>query len=252
MSYNKIALVTGASGGLGKEMAIKLAEKGIDVVITYKTRETEALETIEFIKRMGQNAAAIHLDMSLFKSLDDFVTKFKNTLQDEFKSEGFDFLINNAGMGATVAFENVTEEIFNEFMDVHFRSVFFLTQKTLPLIRTSGRIINISSSTTGYCVPGYVVYASFKGAVEVFTKYLAFELGKKGITANAVAPGPVETDFNNAAIKNNPERKKYLAALSPLNRVGQVDDIGGVIAFLCSEESKWINGQTIKVNGGLG
>jgi NAD(P)-dependent dehydrogenase (short-subunit alcohol dehydrogenase family) len=190
--------------------------------------------------------------MSLFKTLDEFVAKFKNTLQIEFKSEGFDFLINNAGMGATVPFENVTEEIFNEFMDVHFRSVFFLTQKTLPLIRTEGRIINISSSTTGYCVPGYVVYASFKGAVEVFTKYLAFELGKKGITANAVAPGPVETDFNNASIKNNPDRKKYLAALSPLNRVGQANDIGGVIAFLCSEEAKWINGQTIKVNGGLG
>ncbi len=252
MSKNKIALVTGSSGGLGKDMALKLAEKGIDVIITYKTREAEALETVDFIKQMGQNAAAIHLDMSLFKSLDVFVSEFKKILNDEFKSEGFDFLINNAGMGATVPFENVTEEIFNEFMDVHFRSVFFLTQKTLPLIRTGGRIINISSSTTGYCVPGYAVYASFKGAVEVLTKYLAFELGKKGITANAVAPGPVETDFNNAAIKNNPDRKKYLAALSPLNRVGQAEDIGGVIAFLCSEESKWINGQTIKVNGGLG
>lgn len=251
MSLNKIALITGASGGLGKDMAIKLAEKGVNVILTYKTREAEAQETVDLIKKMGQKAAAIHLNMSLFESLDAFVSAFKKMLQVEFESEGFDFLVNNAGMGATILFEDVTEKTFNEFMDVHFRSVFFLTQKTLPLIRSGGRIINISSSTTSYCVPGYSVYASFKGAIEVLTKYLAFELGKKGITANAVAPGPVETDFNNGAIKNNPDRKKYLAALSPLNRVGQADDIGGVVAFLCSEEAKWINGQTIKVNGGI-
>ncbi len=251
MSLNKIALVTGASGGLGKDMAIKLAEKGVDVILTYKTREAEANDTVNLIKNMGQKAAAIYLDMSLFESLDAFVSEFKKMLQVEFESEGFDFLVNNAGMGATILFEDVTEKSFNEFMDVHFRSVFFLTQKTLPLIRSGGRIINISSSTTSYCVPGYSVYASFKGAIEVLTKYLAVELGKKGITANAVAPGPVETDFNNSAIKNNPDRKKYLAALSPLNRVGQADDIGGVVAFLCSEEAKWMNGQTIKVNGGL-
>lgn len=154
-------------------------------------------------------------------------------------------------MGATVPFLEVTEEIFNDFLQVHFKSIYFLTQKFVPYINEGGRIINISTGTTRFLNPGYSVYASMKGAVEVFTKYLAKELGAKGIGANVVAPGPVETDFNNAMISSNPQLKGVLSSLSPLGRVGYADDVGGVVSFLCTEEAKWINEQRIEVSGGI-
>ena len=154
-------------------------------------------------------------------------------------------------MGATVPFLEVTEEIFNDFLQVHFKSIYFLTQKFVPYINEGGRIINISTGTTRFSNPGYSVYASMKGAVEVFTKYLAKELGAKGIGANVVAPGPVETDFNNAMIRSNPQLKGVLSSLSPLGRVGYADDVGGVVSFLCTEEAKWINEQRIEVSGGI-
>ena len=154
-------------------------------------------------------------------------------------------------MGATVPFLQVTEEVFDDFLNVHFKGVYFLTQKCIPFINAGGRIINISTGTTRFSNPGYSVYASMKGAVEVFTKYLAKELGAKGIGANIVAPGPVETDFNNGAIRSNPQMKTVLSSLSPLGRVGEATDIGGVVAFLCSPEAAWINGQRIEVSGGI-
>jgi NAD(P)-dependent dehydrogenase (short-subunit alcohol dehydrogenase family) len=247
----KIALVTGGSRGLGKEMALSLAAKGIDVVLTYRNKEEEAQQTVKSIEGYGRKAAALHLDMSDFKSLDKFVSGLNSTLQSTWNTSTFDFLINNAGMGATVPFEQVTEELFNDFLNVHFKGVYFLTQKCLPHINSGGRIINISTGTTRFSNPGYSVYASMKGAVEVFTKYLAKELGAKGISANVVAPGPVETDFNNAAIRSNPQMKGVLSNLSPLGRVGTANDIGPVVAFLCTEEASWINGQRIEVSGGI-
>jgi NAD(P)-dependent dehydrogenase (short-subunit alcohol dehydrogenase family) len=247
----KIALVTGGSRGLGKDMAISLAKKGTDVILTYRTNEEQAKDVVKEIEAMGRNSAALHLDMSDFKSLGSFVQSVSSTLQSKWNSNKFDFLINNAGMGATVPFAEVTEELFTDFLNVHFKGVYFLTQKTLPLLNNGGRIINISTGTTRFCVPGYSVYASMKGAVETFTKYLAKELGEKSITANIVAPGPVETDFNSAAIRSNPQMKGFLSSLSPLGRVGSANDIGGVVAFLCSEEASWINGQRIEVSGGI-
>ena len=189
--------------------------------------------------------------MGDFNSLDSFVQQVLSTLQSKWHSSTLDILINNAGMGATVPFEKVTEELFNDFLNVHFKGVYFLTQKLVPYINRGGRIINISTGTTRFSNPGYSVYASMKGAVEVFTKYLAKELGAKGISANVVAPGPVETDFNNAAIRNNPQMKNTLSGLSPLGRVGSANDIGPVVAFLCTEEAAWINGQRIEVSGGI-
>ena len=247
----KIALVTGGSRGLGKDMAISIAKKGFDVILTYRNNEEDAKQTVATIEQWSQKAIALQLDMGDFFSLDGFVQNVTEVLQKEWDTNSFDFLINNAGMGATVPFEKVTEEIFNNFLNVHFKGVYFLTQKCLPLINQGGRIINISTGTTRFCVPGYSVYASMKGAIETFTKYLAKELGVKGITANVVAPGPVETDFNNAAIRSNPNMKGVLSSLSPLGRVGQADDIGSVVAFLCTEDAKWINGQRIEVSGGI-
>lgn len=247
----KIALVTGASRGLGKSMAINLAKKQIDVIITFRNNAEEAQQTVEEIKQLGRKAVALQLNMSDFNSLDSFMQQLLQTLQSEWNTNAFDFLINNAGMGATVPFEKVTEELFDEFLNVHFKGVYFLTQKCVQHMNTGGRIINISSGTTRFSNPGYSVYASMKGAIEVLTKYLAKELGAKGIGANVVAPGPIETDFNNAAIRSNPQMKERLSSLSPFGRVGYADDIGSVVAFLCTEEAKWIDGQRIEVSGGI-
>jgi NAD(P)-dependent dehydrogenase (short-subunit alcohol dehydrogenase family) len=247
----KIALVTGASRGLGKEMAISIAKKGIDVILTYKTNAADAAETVSEIEKLGQKAVSLQLNMSDFSSLTNFVQVVSETLRSEWNTSSFDFLINNAGMGATVPFTEVTEELFTDFLNVHFKGVFFLTQKCIPFINTGGRIINISTGTTRFSNPGYSVYASMKGAVEIFTKYLAKELGVKGIGANVVAPGPVETDFNNAAIRSNPQFKGMLASITPFGRVAAANDIGGVVAFLCTEEAKWVNGQRIEVSGGI-
>ena len=251
MTQKKIALVTGGSRGLGKDMAISLAKRGVDVVLTYRSKKEEAENTVKEIAQLGQKAIALHLDMSEFASIDPFVKAVKDTLKTEWDVTAFDFLVNNAGMGATVPFLQVTEPLFDEFLNVHFKGIYFLTQKCVPMMNEGGCIINISTGTTRYSNPGYSVYASMKGAIEVFTKYLAKELGQKGIRANVVAPGPVETDFNNAAIRNNPQAKTMLASLSPLGRVGRADDIGGVVAFLCSGEAGWINGQRIEVSGGI-
>jgi NAD(P)-dependent dehydrogenase (short-subunit alcohol dehydrogenase family) len=251
MTQKKIALVTGGSRGLGKDMAISLAKRGVDVVFTYRSKKEEAENTVKEIAQLGQKAIALHLDMSEFASIDPFVQAVKDTLKMEWDVTAFDFLVNNAGMGATVPFLQVTEPLFDEFLNVHFKGIYFLTQKCVPMMNEGGCIINISTGTTRYSNPGYSVYASMKGAIEVFTKYLAKELGQKGIRANVVAPGPVETDFNNAAIRNNPQAKTMLASLSPLGRVGRADDIGGVVAFLCSGEAGWINGQRIEVSGGI-
>ncbi|MES2775235.1 MAG: SDR family oxidoreductase [Bacteroidota bacterium] len=247
----KIAIVTGGSRGLGKDMAISIAKKGIDVMLTYNSNEELAQETVATIESMGRKAVALHLNMGDFASLDGFVQQVMNSLQNTWNTTSFDFLINNAGMGKTVPFLEVTEAMFNEFLDVHFKSVYFLTQKMVPHMNSGGRIINISTGTSRFSNPGYSVYASMKGAVEVFTKYLAKELGPKGIGANVVAPGPIETDFNSGAIRNNPQMKGVLSSLSPLGRVGNAGDIGGVVAFLCTEDAQWVNGQRIEVSGGI-
>jgi NAD(P)-dependent dehydrogenase (short-subunit alcohol dehydrogenase family) len=247
----KIALVTGGSRGLGKDMAISIAKKGIDVIITYRNNEESAQQVVGEIERQGQKGAALFLDMADFNSLDKFIQSVKEALQLKWNSTNLDFLVNNAGMGATVPFEQVTEELFNEFLNVHFKGIYFLTQKCVPFMNSGGRIINISTGTTRFSNPGYSVYASMKGAIEVFTKYLAKELGTKGIGANVVAPGPIETDFNNATIRSNPQIKNTLSSLTPLGRVGEANDIGPVVAFLCTDEARWINGQRIEVSGGI-
>ncbi len=251
MNTTKIALVTGGSRGLGRDMALSLASKGIDVIITYRSQQAEAEAVVNEITATGRKAVALPLDMNLVTSYDAFVQAVTNHLKNSWNATGIDYLINNAGIGGSVAFENVTEEFFDEFLNVHYKGIFFLTQKLLPHLNQGGGIVNISSGTTRFVNPGYSVYASLKGAMEVLTRYWAKELGPQGIRCNIVAPGPIETDFNNAAIRNNPQLKERLAALSPLNRVGSASDIGGVVAFLCTDEGAWINAQRIEVSGGI-
>ncbi|MCE1189009.1 MAG: SDR family oxidoreductase [Ignavibacteria bacterium] len=252
MIMNKgIALITGGSRGLGKNMALKLADAGIDVIITYKSAETEANEVVKQVVALGRRCAAISFDANATETIDGFVTALQNTLHEVFGADHFDYLINNAGMGATIPFLKATESDFDSFMNVHLKSVFFLTQRTLPLLNNGGRIINISSGTTRFCNPGYAIYASMKGAVETLTRYMAKELGSRDITVNVLAPGAIETDFNNAAVRSNPEMQARIAGLTALGRTGKPDDIGGIIVFLCSPESYWINGQRIEASGGV-
>lgn len=247
----QIALVTGSSRGLGKDMALALARGGADVIVTYKSKKEEALQVVNDIEALGRRAIALHLNVGDIGSFDTFIAAALEILRTKWNAEKIDFLVNNAGHGATISIAEVTESAFDDLMNVHFKGVYFLTQKLLPNINDNGSIVNISSGTTRFCVPGYSVYSSLKSAVETFTRFLAKEVGHRGIRANVVAPGPIETDFNNAAIRNNPQMKTFLSTQSPLGPVGAADDIGGVVAFLCSPAAKWINGQRIEVSGGI-
>lgn len=251
MDNTKIALVTGGSRGLGKDMALRLAEQGKDIILTYNNNQTDAQEVVNQIKSMGRKAEAVQLNLSIFGSIDDFIELVSQTLSTTFNGRKIDYLVNNAGMGATISFANATEADFDNFTNVHFKGVYFLTQKLLPILNNGGGIVNISSGTTRFANPGYSIYASMKSAVETLTRYIAKELGPRGIRANVVAPGPIETDFNNAGIRNNVQIKGYLASVTALGRVGEAEDIGSVVAFLCSEQSRWINGQRIEVSGGI-
>lgn len=248
---NKIALVTGGSRGLGKDMALSLSKKNIDVILTYHTNQTDAEEVVREIEANGQKAVALKFDVSDIKSFDTFLAEVSVVLQENWQTDKFDFLINNAGIGGTIPIANMTEEIFDNFVNIHFKGVYFLTQKSLLMMNDGGGVIFLSSGTTRFCVPGYSVYSSLKSAVENFTKYVAKEYGNRGIRSNIVAPGPIETDFNGAAIRNNPQMKGFLANQTALGRVGNADDIGSVVAFLCTDDAKWINGQRIEVSGGI-
>ncbi|GET34532.1 short-chain dehydrogenase [Prolixibacter bellariivorans] len=248
---NRIALVTGGSRGLGRNMAINLAKKGIDVILTYNSNAQKADEVVAEIQSLGQKAKAFQLDTSNVKLFDDFFGKVSSYLKEETGKPNFDFLINNAGTGLYASFAETTEEQFDAALNIHFKGVFFLTQKALPFINDGGRIINISSGLARFSFPGSSTYASMKGAIEVLTRYLAKELGSRGIAANVVAPGAIETDFGGGHVRDNKEVNQHIASLTALGRVGLPDDIGGVVAFLCSDEARWVNGQRIEVSGGM-
>jgi NAD(P)-dependent dehydrogenase (short-subunit alcohol dehydrogenase family) len=248
---NKIALITGGSRGLGKNAALKIAKKGIDVIITYRSKKEEADEVVKEIEAQGLKAAALQLDTSIVKSFPEFKEQLTIVLQQKWNRDNFDFLVNNAGIDAASPFAQTTEEDFDNLFNVHFKGVYFLTQTLLNNIADGGRIINLSTGLTRFATPGYAAYASMKGAIEVFTKYLAKELGSRGIAANLVAPGIIETDFTKRAFDSHPGMHDFISSITALGRPGQPDDIGGVIAFLCTEDARWINAQRIEASGGM-
>ena len=248
---NKIAFITGGSRGLGKNMALSIAKKGIDVIITYNNKKEEALDVVAEIQRAGQKAAALQLNTGDVKSFDSFFEELAKVLKQTFNTDHFDLLVNNAGIGINAPFAEMTEENFDMLFNIHFKGVYFLTQKALPFINDGGRIINLSTGLARFSMPRFSAYASIKGAVEVFTRYLAKELGPRGIAANVVAPGAIETDFSGGILRDNPELNKHVAEITALGRAGLPDDIGGVVAFLCTEEARWINAQRIEVSGGM-
>lgn len=251
METSKIALVTGASRGLGKNMAIALAQKGNDVIITYNSKKEEAEEVVSTIEFLGRKAAAIPLNVGEAKTFTDFSSQLSRVLKEKWNSTTFHFLVNNAGIGINTPFAETTEEQFDLLTNIHFKGVYFLTQKLLPLIADGGRIITVSTGLTRFAMPGYSVYASLKGAIEVLTKYLAKELGARGIAVNTIAPGAIETDFGGGVVRDNEQVNKVIAANTALGRVGLPDDIGGVVAFLCAEEARWVNAQRLEVSGGM-
>ncbi|MBO0932785.1 SDR family oxidoreductase [Fibrella aquatilis] len=250
MATPKLALVTGGSRGLGKNMALSLAKKGINVLLTYHNNQTEAQATVAEIEALGQKAAALQLDTGDVSRFDAFFGEVATALQTTFGTDRFDFLINNAGTGVYATFADTQEADFDQLMNIHFKGVFFLTQKALPYLNDGGRIINISTGLARFVGVGYAAYASMKGAIETLSRYMAQELGSRGISVNVVAPGAIETDFGGGVVRDNPEINKHLAQLTALGRVGLPDDIGGVVAFLCSDDAHWINGQRIEVSGG--
>lgn len=248
---NKIALVTGGSRGLGKDMALNLAKKGLDIVLTYNSKREEADTVVNEIEKLGQKAVAIQLNVAEVSSFDLFFQKVEIALKDTFGTNKIDFLINNAGVGLHESFATTTTVQFDDLVNIQFKGPFFLTQKALGFMNDGGGIVNISSGLTRFSFPGYATYASMKGAMETLTKYQAKELGARKIRVNIVAPGAIETDFGGGAVRDNEQLNQQIASITALGRVGLPDDIGSVVAFLCTDDAKWVNGQRIEVSGGM-
>jgi len=246
-----IALITGGNRGLGRNAALKLAERGVDVVLTYRNNAAEAAAVVADIEKRGRRAAALQLDVGVAATFDAFVAELGRVLAGTWQRERIDYLVNNAGLGIHASFADTSEAQFDELMRVHFKGPFFLTQKLLPLINDGGRILNVSSGLARFSMPGYSAYAAMKGAIEVLTRYQAKELGARGIGVNVIAPGAIETDFGGGLVRDNEKINQLVAAQTAFGRVGRPDDIGGVIASLLSPENGWINAQRIEASGGM-
>lgn len=247
---NKIALITGGSRGLGRDMAVNLAKKGLDVIVTYHSNKGAAEKVIEDIQSLGQKAFAFQLDTGEANQFDSFIQQVAEHLQQETGNSNIDFLINNAGTALYAPVYEVTEEQMDAIYNIHYKGIFFLTQKMLPFINNGGGIVNISSGLTRIITPGSAVYGALKTAVETHSRYLAKELGSRKIRVNVVAPGAIETDFGGGRVRDSKEMNGHIASLTALGRVGLPTDIGPVVAFLCTEDAYWINGQRIEVSGG--
>lgn len=250
-STSRIALVTGASRGLGRNTALKLAAQGVDVISTYKGSESEAHDVVREIEALGRSALALQLDVADSKTFGAFAERVKAQLATKWQRERFDYLVNNAGVGVHAPFAETTEEQFDLLANVHLKGTFFLTQKLLPLIEDGGRIVNTSSGLARFSLPGYAAYAAMKGGIEVLTRYMAKELGPRGITVNTIAPGAIETDFGGGVVRDSPQVNAQIASLTALGRVGLPDDVGGAVAALLSDGNGWITGQRIEVSGGM-
>ena len=250
-SQRKIALVTGGNRGFGKDIALTLAANGIDVILTYYSNAGEANEVVEQIRQMGRTAASLQFDVGDVARLGAFVSDVERLAKSDFNTDRIDFLVNNAGIGRTIPIAQLTESDFDLFINIHFKGVVFLTQKMLERMNDGGSVVFITAAGDRYNVHGYAIYAAAKGAIEVFSRYVAKEFGPRGIRSNTVAPGGIVTDFNNAAIRSNPKAQEFIIAQTPMGRLGEAHDIGGVVGLLCSDESRWMTGQRLEVTGGF-
>lgn len=251
MNTTPIAVITGASRGLGKNTALKLAAQGIDIILTYQTNAAAAAEVVAEIEWLGRKAVALPLDVSDSGSFAEFATQVSTVLAHTWQRESFNYLINNAGIGIHVPMAETSIEQFDTLMNIHVKGPFFLTQTLLPQLMDGGSIVNISTGLTRFAIPGFGAYATMKGAVETMTKYWAKELGPRGIRVNVLAPGAIETDFGGGAVRDNEQMNQFLAQQTALGRVGLPDDIGGAISVLLSPVAAWINAQRIEASGGM-
>ncbi len=247
---SKIALVTGGSRGLGKDSAIQLAKKGFHIILTYQTKREFADEVVKEIENMGQKAFALPLDISTTIGFNQFANEVKDILDTQFDSAKLDALVNNAGIGINQSFETTTEETVDAMTNIHFKGPYFLTQKLLPLLNDGSSIVNTSSGLARFSFAGYSAYGAMKAAIDSLSRYQALELGSRKIRVNSIAPGAIETDFGGGVVRDISDLNQHIASETALGRVGLPDDIGSVVAFLCSEDSKWINAQRIEVSGG--
>lgn len=250
-SSTPIVLITGGSRGLGRSAALAAARSGIDVVLTYRQQVGDAQAVVAEIQVLGRRAVALPLDIGDVRSFDAFAAQLSQALQATWQRGRFDFLVNNAGMGVHAPLADTTEAQFDALVNVHFKGVFFLTQKLLPLMNDGGRILNLSSGLARFALPGYGAYAAMKGAIEVLSRYLAKELGPRGIAVNVVAPGAIETDFGGGAVRDNAELNALIAGQTALGRVGVADDIGPLVAALLQPATRWVNAQRIEASGGM-
>ena len=248
---NKLALITGGSRGLGRAAALALASQHRDLIVTYQRRAEDAEAVVQEVRGLGVKALALQLDVANAASFADFGHSVQRALREHWQREEFDFLINNAGIGINTPFVDTTEAQFDQLMNIHLKGAFFLTQALLPLVADGGRIVNVSTGLARFALPGYAAYAAMKGGVEVLTRYLAKELGPRGIAVNVIAPGAIETDFGGGAARDNAEVNRAIASQTALGRVGLPDDVGGAVAALLSDGARWITGQRIEVSGGM-
>lgn len=246
----KIALVTGGSRGLGKNMALELAKKGLHIILTYNSNEDKAKEVIKDIEHLGQQAIAVQLNVTEFNNFEEFFAIVKKSIKFKFGVEKIDYLINNAGIGLNVPFAKTTEEQLDTIYNIQFKGTYLLTQRALNILNDGGGIVNVSTGLTRFALNGFSAYAAMKSAIETLTKYQAKELGERKIRSNVIAPGAIETDFGGGVVRDNEKMNSFIATNTALGRVGLPDDIGGVVAFLCSDDAKWINAQRIEVSGG--
>jgi len=246
----RIAIVTGGSRGIGRNTVLSLARRGVDVIFTYNANQAEAEKVVGLVAEAGQKAIALQLDAGHAAAFDAFVERVRQAL-GELGADRFDYLVNNAGTSSSQGFHNGTEAELDALFSVHFKGVFLLSQKLLPLINDGGRIVNVSSALAQRAMAGRAIYGSMKAAVETLTRYMAFELAPRRIAVNVVAPGAVATDFSGGMVRDNPEVNKMVAAHTALGRAGVPDDIGPMIASLLSEDNRWVNGQRIEVSGGF-
>jgi NAD(P)-dependent dehydrogenase (short-subunit alcohol dehydrogenase family) len=246
----KIALITGASRGLGRNMALHLARRGVGIIGTYRSGTTEADTLRQEIEALGGEVAMIALDVSDSASFPAFAETVANSLKTVFDREQFDFLVNNAGHGLYALLTDATEEQFDALIDTHLRGPVFLTQKLLPLIADGGRILNVSSGFVRVTMAGYGLYAAAKAAIQTLTKFMAVELGARQIRVNAIAPGAIATDFGGGVVRDDENVNAFVAGTIALGRVGQPDDIGGAVAAILSDDMGWANGATFDISGG--
>lgn len=250
-STSRIALITGGNRGLGRSTALHLAQKGVDIILTYYSNRSEADTVLEDIRALGRKAALLQLDTGDTAVFDAFGASLHDILQKNWGRDSFDYLVNNAGIGINASFTETSEDAFDRLMNIHLKGVFFLTQKLLPMTADGGRIVNISSGLARFTLPGHAAYAMMKGGVEVMTRYLASELGPRGIAVNTIAPGAIATDFSGGAVRDNPELNQFVAAQTAMERAGLPEDIGGAISSLLVGDNQWITGQRIEASGGM-